>query len=102
MDNKQGETMTNHELNRIRKYYRVIDNSLFMTTGNLDYSRITDAIQRLADAVHTYDGDNDDIWYLGEFGNCCLSDFIVGAYWHYTEWHGGQWSKGYRVLAFID
>ena len=30
-----------------------------------------------------------------------LMDLIVGAYWHYTEWHSGQWSKGYAALSAL-
>ena len=85
----------------IERYYRVIDNSLFMITGKLDYDRITDAIIALSNAVHDYDGDTESIRYIGEHGMCCLSDLIVGAYWHYTEWHAGQWSKGYAALSAL-
>ena len=88
-------------LSSIKRLYRAIDASVFCTTGNLDYDRVTDAVIKLADAVHTYEGDNDDMWYIGEFGECCLSDFIVGAYWHYTEWHAGQWSNGYAALSAL-
>ena len=88
-------------LTNIKRYYRVIDNSLFMAAGTLDYARVTDAIIKLSNTVHDYDGENDDMWYIGEFGSCCLDDFIVGAYWHFAEWHGGQWSKGYEALSAL-
>ena len=26
---------------------------------------------------------------------------IVGAYWHYSEWHGGQTSDGYAALCAL-
>ena len=85
----------------IARYFRVIDSSLFMVTGNLDYDRITDAIIKLANAVDEYDDDTESIWYIGEYGACCLSDLIVGAYWHFADWHGGQWSKGYAALSAL-
>jgi len=88
-------------LSSIKRLYHVIDASVFCTTGDMDYDRVTDAVINLANAVDTYDGDYDDIWYIGEGGECCLSDFIEGAYWHYTEWHGGQWSKGYAALSAL-
>ena len=91
----------NIQLRHIRRLYNVIDNSLFTTTGQLDYGRITDGIIELANSVHNYDGDNDDLWSIGEMGICDLSDFIIGAYWHYTEWHAGQWSKGYEALSAL-
>jgi len=89
------------QLANIKRYYRVIDNSLFMITGNLDYDRITDAMIALANAVHDFEGDTDDIWCIGEGGSCCLSDLIIGAYRHYAEWHAGQWSKGYAALSSL-
>jgi hypothetical protein len=30
-----------------------------------------------------------------------LDDLIVGAYWHYSEWHGGQSSKSYVALCAL-
>ena len=94
----------NH-IHNIKRLFKVIDNSLFMTTGNLDYERITDAIISLSNEVHNIpDDDSEDaesIWYIGEYGNCCLPDLITGAYWHYSEWHGGQWSQGYAALSAL-
>jgi len=91
----------NNELHNIERYFRVIDNSLFMTTGNLDYDRITDAIIKLSSAITEYDGDTESMWYIGEYGSCDLASLIVGAYWHYAEWHAGQWSKGYAALSAV-
>lgn len=90
------------QLKNINRYFSVIDNSLFMTTGNLDYDRITDAIIKLSNAVNDYDGDNDDMWCIGEYGSCDLTSLIIGAYWHYTEWHAGQWSKSYAALSALS
>lgn len=86
--------------NNIERLFKVIDNSLFMTTGKLDYDRVTDAFIKLADLVHDSDLD-ESIWYLGEFSHCCLSDLIVGAYWHYSDWHAGQYSKSYQALCAL-
>ena len=90
-------------LSSIKRLYRVIDNSVFCTTGKLDYDRVTDATILLADAVHSFPMSDDgyEIWDIGEFGLCSLSDYIVGAYWHYSEWHNGQWSKGYAALSAL-
>jgi hypothetical protein len=92
-------------LNDIQRYYDVINSSLFMTTGKLDYERITDAIIALANAVHSYDPDDKfelyEVWDIGEGGESTVSELIVGAYWHYSEWHAGQWSKGYAALCAL-
>ena len=108
------ETM-NNELNNIKRYHRVIDNALFYvrrrssmiggqwvaTIIEPDYDRVTDAIISLSNAVHDYDGDTMDVWDIGEGGQSTVSELIVGAYWHYTEWHSGQWSKGYAALSAL-
>ena len=89
------------ELRRITRLLGVIDASLFMITGTLDYDRIVEAVTRLANAVHEYSGDSDDIWYIGEHGSACIADFIPGAYWHFTEWHAGQSSPSYAALSAL-
>ena len=89
------------KLNNIKRYFCVVDNALFTINGKLGYDRVSDAIIALANAVHEYDGDNNDMWSIGEFGECSLDNLIVGAYWHYTEWHAGQWSKGYAALCAL-
>ena len=85
----------------IERIFNVIDQSLFRITRKLDYDRLTDAIMVLSTAVHDYDGDTLDIWYIGEYGDCCLDDLIIGAYWHYTEYHAGQSSKSYAALCCL-
>jgi len=91
-----------NEIQNVKRVFKVIDNSLFMISGKLDYDRVTDAIIKLADLVNDSPADDsDELWSIGEFGTCSLPDLIVGAYWHYTEWHGGQWSKGYAALSAL-
>jgi hypothetical protein len=85
----------------ITRYFNIIDRSLFTVCGSLDYERITDSLIKLANTIADYDGDTESIWYIGEYGACSLADLIVGAYWHYTEWHAGQWSKGYAALCAL-
>ena len=91
------------DLNNIKRYFKVIDASLFTICGKLDYDRVTDAIIKLSNAVHNFDISDDgyEIWDIGEFGSCSLDELIVGAYWHFTEWHAGQWSKGYAALSAL-
>ena len=84
----------------IKRYFNAIDKSLFFIDGNLSYDRITIALTKLANEVHSTEAD-EFIWSIGEYGNCDLSDLIIGAYWHYTEWHGGQWSEGYAALSAL-
>lgn len=88
------------KLHNIQRLFCLIDRQLF-TNGTLDYPRTAQAIRKLAEAVRTFDGDHNDLWNIGEFESCPLSDLIVGAYWHFAEWHGGQWSPGYAALCAL-
>jgi len=68
--------------------------------GTLDYDRITQAITLLADTVANTETD-EFIWSIGESGHFHLDSLIVGAYWHYSEWHGGQSSPEYAALSSL-
>lgn len=64
----------------IRKLVDVIDRSLFTIKPPLDYHQTTYAIIKLAELVHKYDGDSDELWAIGEYGNCDLASLLVGAF----------------------
>jgi len=55
-------------------------------------------VQDLCDAINTEKETN---WCLGECGEFTLDSFIVGAYWAFNEWHGGQASKTYKTLCML-
>lgn len=88
-------------MKNIARVYKVINNSVFTINGKLGYKRVTDAVILLSNLIHIHDGDTEHLWSIGEGGECTLDDFIVGAYWHYTEYHGGQWSDGYAALCAL-
>ena len=79
----------------IMAIYTPIERALFYTDGALDYAGITQATIDLANALHGFTGDDED-WIYTE-----LPDFIVSAYWHYTEWHAGQDSDSYAALCAL-
>ena len=88
-------------LQKIEKLLALINRSIFTIEPPLDYHRTTLAIIKLAELVHAHDGDSDDLWAIGESGYCDLASLLVGAYWHYSEWHAGQCSLGYHALCAI-
>jgi hypothetical protein len=89
-----------NEYRDITRLYNVVNNSLCTINGKLSYNRLTDAIIRLSNVLAATDTD-EDVWWIGEHDECGLMGLIVGAYWHYTEWHGGQSSQGYRALGAL-
>ena len=88
-------------MNQVKALFNVVDHNLTTIGGTMDYDRITDTIIALANAVNSQPNDIEIDWSIGEFGAFCLDDLLIGAYWHYTEWHGGQWSKGYAALSAL-
>ena len=83
------------------RYLAVIDHNLGNINGTMDYFRITECIIRLADYLAENET-SEETWWLGEHGYLNgMDNIIVGAFWHYTEWHGGKWSQGYRALSAL-
>lgn len=87
-------------IKNIKRVFKVIKNNLFTVNATLSYDRVNDAILLLCDLINSYDDDTEDLWYLGET-DIMLADLVVGAYWHYYEWHGGQYSKSYQCLCAL-
>jgi hypothetical protein len=87
-------------MNTIEKLYNIAHHNIGTINGTMDYNRITDTLIKLANVLADSDTD-ESTWWIGEGGYFSLSDLIVGAYWHYTEWHGGQSSKGYAALSAL-
>ena len=88
-------------LSSIKRLHRLVEHNLFMITGNLDYMRTIDAIAALSGAIEAYQGESEDIWYLEGIGCAEPDHILIGAYWHLTEWHGGQFSRTYEASCII-
>ena len=87
-------------MKHIERLHSIIEKNLFCLDPVMDYARLTKTITRLANVLADTDTD-ESVWSIGEYSPCCLSDLIVGAYWHYTEWHSGQFSDGYAALSAL-
>jgi hypothetical protein len=88
-------------LHRIDRLFSAIDATLFTIHPKLDYDGTIKAIAKLADMVHAYDGDSDQLWEIGEFGCAPLDSLLIGAYWFLADYHGGQDSSEYAALSAI-
>ena len=92
-----------HNIERIKFIFRIIDRSLFSIDGKLDYDGLTESLYSLAYQIDKLppEYETESLWNYGEFGNCTLGDLIIGAYWHFTEWHEGQNSDTYKALCTL-
>ena len=75
-------------------FYNIID--LVAKTGG-EYDKACELIGGLCELLEEECEEVD--WYIGEVEAFCLDDLVVGAYWHFTEWHEGQDSASYQLLC---
>jgi hypothetical protein len=77
-------------------FEQITESALFRTDGeSID---LTEKLIRLCQLINEEDETN---WYLGEGGECTLDALIVGAFFAYTEYHGGQSSETYACLCSL-
>lgn len=88
-------------LSAIKSSYNSIYQSIFTINPVFSYKELAEKFTELANLINAYEGDNDDWLYEGEGNECQLSDMLVGAYWHYTNWHSGQDSDSYAALCAL-
>jgi len=91
-----------NSIRNVTRLYNVIHRSLFTINGRLSYDRLTDGIIKLAEMVQETETGEFTLTDIGEYTECCLSELIVGAFRHYSQWHGGQTSKGYKALSELS
>ena len=95
-----------HQPNPIMKYrkieriFEIVDKALFYINSTLDYSRTVEAITLLANTVREEETE-EDVWYIGELGMASLDSLLIGAYWFFCDYHGGQNSEEYATLCAI-
>lgn len=79
-------------------YNSILGSELFRFDGE-KIECLSTRIIELCEAVEACEDESK--WYYGETGACCLSDFIAGAYWSFSEWHAGQDSPEYAALCAL-
>ena len=78
-------------------FYNIID--LVAKTGG-EYDKACELIGGLCELLEEECEEVD--WHIGEGQEFCLDDLVVGAYWHFTEWHEGQNSASYQLLGQLS
>jgi hypothetical protein len=86
----------------IKELFKKIEKSIFSIEAVYQYPELAPKFIELASMLDEYDGDTEDWIYIGDMGcECNLASLLVGAFWHYTEWHSGQDSESYAALCAI-
>jgi len=85
----------------IKDILTVLSNEILSINATMSYDEITEVIISLCEAVKAIPRDEDIDWDMGEDLYCTLDGLIVGAYWHYTEWHVGERSLSYKALCAL-
>ena len=89
------------EYRNIERLYNVAYASIFTFTGKLSYDRVTDCLIKLSNEIMETDTGESLWWGIGESDEAGLDGLIIGAYWHYSEWHAGMYSNGYAALSAL-
>lgn len=90
-----------NSIRNINRLYGVAYNSIFTINGRLSYDRVTDCLIKLADMLAETETEEFTFQEIGEYSEADLGALIVGAFWHYTEYHKGQDSKEYAALSSL-
>lgn len=80
--------------------FETLFNNILAAADNGDYDKTTRGMILLADQLTEHESIG--TWLdIGEFGEFTLADLVVGGYWFYTDYHGGQASPEYRALSSL-
>ena len=88
-------------IERIAEIHSKLEKSIFTVKPTHAYSSLASVFVKLCDLLNNDDISAEEWACIGEYSYCCLSDMLVGAYWHYIDWHGGQSSESYLALCAI-
>ena len=83
-----------------QKGFETLFNNILSAADSGDYHKTTRGIILLGDQLTEHESIG--TWLdIGEFGEFTLSDLVIGGYWFYAEYHGGQNSPEYRALSSL-
>jgi len=84
----------------ITTLHKQITQSILTIEPSLTYDEIREKFIELCNALHDTETD-ETVWSIGEFDHATLDDLIIGAFWHYSEWHTGQFSPEYMTYCVL-
>lgn len=84
----------------IEETFNKISDSIFRINPPATYAELPALFIQLCEQIKEQP-DTESLLSLGECGECDIASLIVGAYWHFTEWHAGQYSDSYAALCAL-
>jgi len=88
-------------IKKITALHAELEQALFFINPKLDYIEVIEKLTEFANLIHALDEGNDKWLYIGDCSSATPPDLLIGAYWHLTEWHSGQWSDSYAAMCAI-
>lgn len=86
------------EYEKIKQSFDIIIKALFRIDATLTYTETILEIEKLCNLIIETETE-ESVWNIGEYDEACLSDLISGAFWFFTDYHGGEFSLEYRVFS---
>lgn len=87
-------------MDNIEKLFNEISASIFTIEPVYSYDELPEKFIELCNMITQTETD-ECFWSMGEYSHCAIGDLIVGAYWHFVHWHGGQSSLSYAALCAL-
>lgn len=82
----------------LQQLHHNIMQSIMTTTPVFGYESLHEKIIELCELI----SEENDVDWFDEQCDYYLSDLVVAAFWHYTEWHGGQYHETYKALSSLS
>ena len=80
--------------------FETLFNNILAAADSGDYHKTTRGMILLADQLTEHESIG--TWLdIGEFGEFTLADLVIGGFWFYADYHGGQASPEYRALSSL-
>jgi hypothetical protein len=82
--------------------HKQIDLSINSINPVFHYSALAEKFIELCELIENLPDDNDNWYYIGDD---CYENIVynlVGAFWHYMQWHAGQNSIEYRAYCALN
>ena len=85
----------------ITAIFKELETSIYTINPVLSYDDLAPEFISLCEAIEVFNGDTEEWIYIGESGYCSIDDLLIGAFWHFSEWHSGQNSLSYAALSAL-